>query len=110
MEFTETFQALHPEGELGNWLVDLFPQCIVWHLALRPSDDRYEDYVKNLDRVLHAVHVDPVGIYMAPDASAPTKVAVQAVLASLVYRGNTKVHIVVAGGRATHIAKLHCTE
>ena len=38
-EFTETFQALHPEGELGNRVLDVFLDHIIWHLAPKMSDD-----------------------------------------------------------------------
>ena len=51
-EFTEMFQALHPEVELGNRLLDIYPDHIVWHLSPRMSDDSYSDYVKLLDATL----------------------------------------------------------
>ena len=38
-EFTEMFQALHPEMEPGHWVLDLFPDCIVQHLAPKMNDD-----------------------------------------------------------------------
>jgi len=38
-EFTERFQALHPEAEPGNGVVYIFPSHIVWHLAPKMSDD-----------------------------------------------------------------------
>jgi len=53
-EFTETFQALHPEMEPGNRLLDIFLGRIVCHLSPRMSDDRYGDYVKQLDATLMA--------------------------------------------------------
>jgi len=45
-EFTETFQASHPELQLGNRLLDLFPDRVVSHLSPRMSDDRYGEYIK----------------------------------------------------------------
>ena len=51
-EFTEMFQALHPETEPGNRLLDIFPDHIIHHLSPRMSDDRYGDYVKQLDAAL----------------------------------------------------------
>jgi len=101
-EFTETFQALHPETEPGNRLLDLFPERIVRHLSPRMSDDRYGDYVKQLDAVLAAARQDMDCVHISSDASAPTKGALQASLATLVFRGGNKIaHIVAAGGRAT---------
>jgi len=38
-EFTETFQALHPEAELGNRVMDIFPNHIICHLTPKMSDD-----------------------------------------------------------------------
>ena len=60
-EFTEMFHALHPETQLGNRILDIFPGQIIRHLAPKMSDDRYGDYVKQLDTTLMS------------DASAPTK-------------------------------------
>ena len=51
-EFMEVFQALHPEMQPGNRVLDIFPDRIVRHLSLRMSDDRYGDYVKQLDAAL----------------------------------------------------------
>jgi len=53
-EFTETFQALHPETEPGNRLLDMFPERIVHHLSPRMTDDRYGDYIKQLNAALTA--------------------------------------------------------
>ena len=101
-EFTETFQALHPEVELGNRVLDLFPDRIIWHLTPKMSDDHYGDYVKQLDAALTAARQDVDCIHTSSDASAPTKGALQASLAALVFWGGTKIaHMVVAGGRAT---------
>jgi len=77
-EFTATFQALHPEMEPGNRLLDLFPECIVRHLSPRMSDDRYGDYVKQLDAVLAMARRDMDCVHISSDASAPTKGALQA--------------------------------
>jgi len=77
--------GITPKAELGNRVLDLFPDCIVWHLALKMSDDWYGDYIKQLDRALLS------------DASALTKGALQVLLAALVFQGNAKIaHIVVA--------------
>jgi len=93
------FQALHPEVELGNRVVDVFPSHIIHHLAPKMSDDWYSDYVKQLDGVLLAVKSDVSCIFTVSDVSAPTKGNLQASLASLVFRGSTKVaHIMVVGG------------
>jgi len=81
-EFTETIMVLSPKGEPGNRLVDVFPKWLLPHLAPQPSDDRYDNYIKSLDRVLDIVHGDLEGIYMVSDASTSTKGAVQAALAS----------------------------
>ena len=53
-EFTETFQVSHPEVQPGNRLLDLFPDRLVRHLAPKMSDDRYGDYIKQLDATLTA--------------------------------------------------------
>jgi len=50
--FTEEFQALHPETQPGNRVLDIFQDCITCHLAPRMSDDGYGDYIKQLDRAL----------------------------------------------------------
>jgi len=101
-EFMETFQALHPEAQLGNRILDLFPGCIVKHLAPKMSDDSYGDYIKQLDATLASARQDVDTVHILSDASAPTKGAFQASLAALVFRGGTKMaHIVAAGGRAT---------
>ena len=57
-EFTEMFQALHPEAEPRNRVVDLFFAYIVHHLTPRMSDDQYGDYIKQLDGVLSTAHHD----------------------------------------------------
>jgi len=99
VEFMETFQALHPEAEPSNRVVDIFPSHIVHHVAPKMSDDQYGDYVKQLDEALLAEKWDALCIYTASDASAPTKGNFQVSLASLVFWEDTKVaHIVVAGG------------
>jgi len=90
-EFTETFQVLHPEVEPGNRVMDLFSDCIVRHLAPKMSDDRYGDYIKQLDAVLLMVQCD---------APVLIKGALQVSLAALVYQGNAKIaHIMVVGGQ-----------
>jgi len=38
-EFMEKFQALHPEAEPANRVVDIFPTCIVQHLTPKMSDN-----------------------------------------------------------------------
>ena len=107
-EFTETFQALHPETEPGNRVLDLFPDHILWHLAPKMSNDWYGDYVKQLDRALLLARWDVDCIHTLSDASSLTKGALQALLAALVFQGNAKIaHIVAAGGQATTLnAKL----
>ena len=72
-EFTETFQALHPEMQPGNQILDLFPDRIVRHLAPKMSDDRYGDYVKQLDSALVAARRDVDAVHISSDASAPVK-------------------------------------
>jgi len=63
------------------------------------SDDQYGDYVKQLDTVLAMARRDMDCVHISSDASAPTKGALQASLATLVFRGGNKIaHIVVAGG------------
>jgi len=65
------------------------------------GDDRYGDYIKQLDVALVIVQQDVNCVYTVSDASALTKGALQASLA-LVYQGRAKIaHVVVAGGRAT---------
>ena len=99
-EFMETFQALHPEEEPGNRVVDLYPQCVMHHLTPWPSDDHYDNYVKSLDTILDMAHADPLCVYMASDASSLPRGELQAALAFLVFQGRTKMaHIVAAGGR-----------
>jgi len=101
MEFLETFHVLHPEGEPGNRVVDLYLHHIVHHLSPWISDNHYDDYIKGLDAVLDTIHADMLCIYMASDASTPPKGDLQAMLASLVFWGRTKVaHIVAVGGQA----------
>ena len=101
-EFTETFQALHPETEPGNRLLDKFLDRIVRHLSPRMSDDRYGDYVKQLDTTLTAARRDMNCVHISSDASAPTKGAFQVSLATLVFQGGNKIaHIVAAGRQAT---------
>jgi len=100
-DFTETFQALHPETEPGNRLLDMFLDHITCHLSPRMSDDRYGDYVKQLDAALSAARRDVDCVHISSDASAP-KGAFQASLATLVFRGGNRIaQIVAAGGRAT---------
>jgi len=101
-EFMESFQALHPEVEPGNRILDLFPNCIIQHLAPKMSNDCYGDYVKQLDMALASARRDVDCVHTLSDASAPTRGALQASLAALVFWGDTKIaHIVVAGGQAT---------
>ena len=65
------------------------------------SDDRYGDYIKQLDATLMVARRDVDCIHISSDALAPTKGAYQASLATLVFRGGNKIaHIVAAGGRA----------
>jgi len=100
-DFTEMFQALHPEMEPGDRLLDIFPDCIVHHLSPWMSDDKYGDYVKQLDATLAVARQDVDCIHILSDASAPTKGAFQASLTTLVFWGGNKIaHIVVAGGQA----------
>ena len=54
----ETFQALHPEGELGNRILVVFPDWIIQHLTPKMSDDHYGDYVKQLDSALNSARQD----------------------------------------------------
>ena len=80
----------------------MFPDRIICHLSPRMSDDRYGDYVKQLDSALTAARQDVDCVHISSDASAPTKGVFQASLATLVFRGGNKIaHIVAAGGRAT---------
>jgi len=66
------------------------------------SDDRYGDYVKQLDAVLTMARQDMDCVHISSDASTPTKGALQASLATLVFQGGNKIaHIVAAGGRVT---------
>ena len=100
-EFTEQFQVLHPETELGNRVMDLFPSQIVCHLSPKMSDDRYGNYIKQLDAALLTARQDRECTHTSFDALAPSKGALQASLVALVYWGNAKIaHIVVAGGHA----------
>jgi len=101
-KFMELFQALHPETQLGNHILDIFPDHIVRHLAPKMTDDSYGDYIKQLDAALALARQDMDAVHISSDASAPTKGAWQASLAALVFQGGTKMaHIVAVGGRAT---------
>jgi len=51
-EFTETFQASHPEMQPGNRVLDVFLDRILQHLAPKMSEDQCGDYVKQLDVAL----------------------------------------------------------
>ena len=67
-------------------------------LVLNPLNS---DYIKQLDEALATVWGDTMCIHTASNALAPTKGALQASLASLVFQGNTKIaHIVAMGGQA----------
>ena len=55
VEFTETFQVLHPEVEPGNRVMDVFHDRIIHHLAPKMSNDQYGDYIKQLDGALNTV-------------------------------------------------------
>ena len=66
------------------------------------SDDWYGDYIKQLGGALASARRDVDCIHISSHASTPTKGALQALLAALVFQGGVKIaHIVVAGGRAT---------
>jgi len=52
VEFTEMFQASHPETQPGNRVLDIFQDRISRHLAPKMSNDRYGDYIKQLDVAL----------------------------------------------------------
>ena len=54
VEFTEVFQVFHPETQPGNRVLDIFPDHIICHLSPKMSDNRYGDYVKQLDTTLSA--------------------------------------------------------
>ena len=86
----------------SNRVLDIFQDRISHHLAPKMSDDRYGDYVKQLDATLAVARQDMDCIHVLSDASAPMKGALQVSLATLVFQGGTKVaHIVAVGGRAT---------
>ena len=96
------FQASHPETQPGNIVLDLFWDCILWHLAPKMSNDQYGDYVKQLDMALTMARQDIDCIHVSSDVSAPTKGAFQVSLVALVFWGGTRIaHMVVAGGWVT---------
>jgi len=85
--------------ELGNRVLDHFPDHIVQHLALKMSDNQYGDYIKQLDVALLSARQDVDCVHTSSDASAPTKGAFQALLAALVFWGEARIaHIVAVGG------------
>jgi len=93
VEFMEMFQVLHPEAELDNRVVDLFPDRLVRHLTPKMSDDQYGNYIKQLDVALLAAKGkgDMNCVHTASDASALSKGALKVSLAALAFRGGTKI-------------------
>jgi len=96
------FQAAHPEAEPGNRVVDLYSGHIHQHLAPKPSDNHYDNYIKQLDGVLQMAQGNVTCIHTVSDASAPSKGELQVSLAFLVFRVQAKIaHIIMTEGRAT---------